>query len=99
MIEAATAAVVDRGWEDPALDVPGAPAVLDWDATLAFREHLFFHGMGVAEAMDFADESFDLVVSCLSLIDIEHADQAIAEMARVLKPGGTLLVEIGRAHV
>lgn len=26
MIEAATAAVVDRGWEDPALDVPGAPA-------------------------------------------------------------------------
>lgn len=47
---------------------------------------------GLAEALDFADASFDLVVSCLSLIDIEPADQAIAEMARVLNPGGTLLV-------
>ena len=47
---------------------------------------------GRAEALDFADASFDLVVACLSLIDIEHADRAIAEMARVLKPGGTLLV-------
>jgi SAM-dependent methyltransferase len=47
---------------------------------------------GRAEALDFADASFDLVVSCLSLIDIEPAGQAIAEMVRVLKPGGTLLV-------
>jgi len=47
---------------------------------------------GRAEAIDFEDASFDLVVSCLSLIDIEAAEQAIAEMARVLKPGGTLLV-------
>lgn len=47
---------------------------------------------GRAEALDFADASFDLVVSCLSLIDIEPAGDAIAEMVRVLKPGGTLLV-------
>jgi ubiquinone/menaquinone biosynthesis C-methylase UbiE len=47
---------------------------------------------GRAEALAFEDASFDLVVACLSLIDIEHADRAIAEMARVLKPGGTLLV-------
>lgn len=47
---------------------------------------------GRAEALNFADASFDLVVSCLSLIDIEPAGQAIAEMVRVLKPGGTLLV-------
>lgn len=47
---------------------------------------------GWAEALQFADESFDLVVACLSLIDIEDAGRAIAEMARVLKPGGTLLV-------
>ena len=47
---------------------------------------------GRAEALDFADASFDLVVSCLSLIDIEAAEQAIAEMVRVLKPGGILLV-------
>jgi len=47
---------------------------------------------GRAEALDFADASFDLVVSCLSLIDIERAGEAIAEMVRVLKPGGTMLV-------
>ncbi|WP_454762023.1 class I SAM-dependent methyltransferase [Caulobacter segnis] len=47
---------------------------------------------GRAEALDFPDASFDLVVACLSLIDIEQADRAIAEMVRVLKPGGTLLV-------
>lgn len=47
---------------------------------------------GRAEDLAFADASFDLVVSCLSLIDIEAADRAIAEMVRVLKPGGTLLV-------
>jgi SAM-dependent methyltransferase len=47
---------------------------------------------GRAEALDFPDARFDLVVSCLSLIDIEDAEAAVAEMARVLKPGGTLLV-------
>ncbi|KOG88641.1 hypothetical protein ADK38_18705, partial [Streptomyces varsoviensis] len=32
---------------------PGATG-LDWDATLAFRRHLWGHGLGVAEAMDTA---------------------------------------------
>ncbi|MEV0262024.1 dihydrodipicolinate synthase family protein [Streptomyces sp. NPDC050617] len=32
---------------------PGA-AALDWDATLAFRRHLWAYGLGVAEAMDTA---------------------------------------------
>lgn len=47
---------------------------------------------GLAEAMPFGDGQFDLVVSYLSLIDIVDARAAIAEMARVLKLGGTLLV-------
>lgn len=50
---------------------------------------------GRAEALDFPDASFDLVVSYLTLIDIEHAEAAIGEMARVLKPGGALLI----AHI
>ena len=45
-----------------------------------------------AEALGFADAEFDLVVSYLSLIDIPDAAAAIREMARVLKPGGTLLI-------
>jgi Protein of unknown function (DUF993) len=46
---------------DPLADnTPGAPAVLDWDATLAFRRHLWRHGLGVAEAMDTAQRGMGL---------------------------------------
>ncbi|GAA2713462.1 MULTISPECIES: DUF993 family protein [Streptomyces] len=39
---------------------PDGPARLDWDATLAFRRHLWAHGMGVAEAMDTAQRGAGL---------------------------------------
>ena len=45
-----------------------------------------------AEAIPLADAEFDLVVSYLSLIDIADFETGLREMARVLKPGGTLLI-------
>ena len=48
--------------------------------------------IGRAEQLAFPDGSFDLVVSYLSLIDIPDIAAAIAEMARVLRPGGSLLI-------
>jgi len=48
--------------------------------------------VGMAERLDFEDQSFDLVVSYLSLIDIAELGTALTEMARVLRPGGSLLV-------
>ena len=48
--------------------------------------------LGRAEQLDFADAAFDLVISYLSLIDIDAIDTAVAEMARVLAPGGMLLI-------
>ncbi|MFI7240552.1 dihydrodipicolinate synthase family protein [Streptomyces qinglanensis] len=46
---------------DPLADVPpDGPAALDWDATLAFRHHLWSHGLGVAEAMDTAQRGAGL---------------------------------------
>ena len=45
-----------------------------------------------AERLPFEPESFDLVVSYVTLVDIPDFRAAIREMARVLKPGGTLLV-------
>jgi SAM-dependent methyltransferase len=48
--------------------------------------------IGRAERLDFPEASFDLVVSYLSLIDIPDLGPAIAEMARVLRPGGSLLI-------
>jgi hypothetical protein len=38
----------------------GKPAVLDWDATLRFREHLWSLGFGVADAMDTAQRGMGL---------------------------------------
>jgi hypothetical protein len=46
---------------DPYADVtPDSPAAVDWDATLAFRRHLWAHGLGVAEAMDTAQRGMGL---------------------------------------
>ena len=45
-----------------------------------------------AEALPFADGAFDLVLSCLTLIDIPDFRQAFREMVRVMQPGGTLLI-------
>lgn len=47
---------------------------------------------GDAEALPFADNRFDTVVCALSLCSIPQPAKAIGEMARVLKPGGRLLL-------
>lgn len=44
------------------------------------------------EALPFDNESFDLVVAYLSLIGMPEINAPIAEMARVLAPGGTILI-------
>ena len=46
---------------DPlAENIPGGPAHLDWEATLAYRRHLWSWGLGVAEAMDTAQRGMGL---------------------------------------
>ena len=41
-------------------NTPGAPAVIDWDATLAYRHRLWAYGLGVADAMDTAQRGMGL---------------------------------------
>ncbi|MBC7274939.1 dihydrodipicolinate synthase family protein [Nocardioides sp.] len=41
-------------------NVPGAPADIDWDRTLAYRHELWSYGLGVAEAMDTAQRGMGL---------------------------------------
>lgn len=43
---------------------------------------------GTAELLPFPDESFSFVFTIAALEHVPRADQAIAEVARVLKPGG-----------
>jgi ubiquinone/menaquinone biosynthesis C-methylase UbiE len=54
-------------------------------ANVSFRE-------GSAADLPFADASFDTVVTRLSLHHFPQPGRAIAEMARVLRPGGLLVV-------
>jgi ubiquinone/menaquinone biosynthesis C-methylase UbiE len=44
-----------------------------------------------ATALPFSDNSFDSVVSCLMLHHIIDWERAVAEVARVLRPGGTFV--------
>jgi ubiquinone/menaquinone biosynthesis C-methylase UbiE len=44
-----------------------------------------------ATAMPFPDDSFDSVVSCLMLHHVIDWERVVAEVARVLRPGGTFI--------
>lgn len=68
--------------------VPGAPAQLDWDATLAFRHHLWSWGLGVADAMDTAQRGMGLDARATR----ELITRSAAEAASV---GGSLVVGVG----
>jgi 2-polyprenyl-3-methyl-5-hydroxy-6-metoxy-1,4-benzoquinol methylase len=54
------------------------------------------HVEGQAERLPFNDASFDLVVAVTVLCFVRDAERAFMEMARVLKPGGRLVIgELG----
>ncbi len=46
---------------------------------------------GAGEGLPFADASFDTVVTCLTLCSVSDVPQVLAEIRRVLKPGGRFL--------
>jgi hypothetical protein len=75
---------------DPLADnTPGAPAVLDWDATLAFRRHLFRYGFGVAEAMDTSQRNMGLGWDVARELITRSAGQARELGARIASGAGT----------
>jgi hypothetical protein len=73
-------------------NVPGAPADLDWDATLAFRHHLWSWGLGVADAMDTAQRNMGL--------DPIAIRELIARSAReAASVGGALVVGVNTDEI
>ncbi|HET8915295.1 MAG TPA: dihydrodipicolinate synthase family protein [Propionibacteriaceae bacterium] len=88
-------------------NVPGAPAVIDWEATLAFRRHLFRYGLGVAEAMDTAQRNMGLdwpatqeLITRSSALAREHGARIAsgAGTDQLLAPAGSL-DEVTRAYL
>jgi hypothetical protein len=85
----AAAHVVPLAWAD---NVPEAPAELDWDATLAFRHHVWSWGLGVADAMDTAQRNMGLDWTATA----ELIRRSAAEAQSV---GGDLVVGVNTDHV
>jgi hypothetical protein len=85
----AAAHVVPTAWGD---NVPGAPAELDWDATLAYRHHVWSYGLGVADAMDTAQRNMGLDTAATR----ELITRSAAEAASV---GGALVVGVNTDHL
>ncbi|MBA9004212.1 dihydrodipicolinate synthase family protein [Thermomonospora cellulosilytica] len=73
-------------------NTPGAPAAIDWDATLAFRRHLWRQGLGVADAMDTAQRGMGLDWAATSELIRRSAAEARA-------CGGTVAVGVGTDHL
>lgn len=71
---------------------PASPAVLDWEATLAYRHYLWSLGLGVAEAMDTAQRGMGLDWAASQ----ELIRRSIAEARAV---GGLLACGAGTDHL
>ncbi|SHK80832.1 dihydrodipicolinate synthase family protein [Streptomyces yunnanensis] len=92
---------------DPRADTtPDGPAALDWEATLAFRHHLWAHGLGVAEAMDTAQRGMGLDWPCAAELIRRTAAEARAVGGRLacgtgtdqLPPTGATLADVRAAY-
>ena len=69
--------------------VPGAPADLDWEATLAFRRRLWGLGLGVAEAMDTAQRGMGLDWAATAELVRRSSAEAAACGGRIAAGAGT----------
>ncbi|MGN6128253.1 MAG: dihydrodipicolinate synthase family protein [Humibacter sp.] len=73
-------------------NVPGQPADLDWDATLAFRRHVWSQGLGVADAMDTAQRNMGLDAAATRELIARSANEAASV-------DGALVVGVNTDHV
>jgi hypothetical protein len=89
----AAAHVVPERWAD---NSPGAPAVLDWDATLAFRHELWSYGLGVADAMDTAQRGMGLDWAATQELVKRSAAEAASVGGRLACGAGTDQLDLTR---
>ncbi len=74
-----------------AMDVVGVDPAMSQVAVASARAGGAVYAQGSATALALADASMDAAVACLVFEHIDDLDAALAEVARVLRPGGTFL--------
>jgi hypothetical protein len=78
---------------------PWLDAAIDWDATIAYRRHLWSWGFGVAEAMDTAQRGMGLDwTSSLSLIEKSVQEAKTVPGAHVASGAGTDHLAAGKTY-
>ncbi|HET9374865.1 MAG TPA: dihydrodipicolinate synthase family protein [Chthoniobacterales bacterium] len=82
--------LAENGW--------GIGAAIDWDSTLRFREYLWSHGFGVAEAMDTAQRGMGLDWKASKELIRRSATAAIAAKHAIVCGAGTDQLPGGRSH-
>lgn len=65
---------------------------------LGTSDHAMDYVASGAEAMPIRDEAFDIVTSMNSLDHVDDLDATIAEIVRVIRPGGSLILVTGVGH-
>jgi len=84
------APLIDMGYEFWGVDA--APAMIEQCERRYHGSPRAHFSVGDAHKLEFDDAVFDVVI-CMGVIDrIQNWELAIAEMARVLKPGGSLII-------
>jgi ubiquinone/menaquinone biosynthesis C-methylase UbiE len=92
----ATVALAQRGYVVDAIDsTPNMLAITRQYAADAGVARLISTNVGNACLLDFADDSFGIVLAVGVMPYLGSPRKALAEMARVLKPGGFLLLTAG----
>jgi len=81
-------------WADNTVRRVGVDPLAEAYEFLRQSPHAMEYVPDYIESMSFADDTFDVVVSLNSLDHVDDLPRAIAEMKRVVKPGGHLLIAV-----
>lgn len=92
-----------RGGFVPALLAAGARQIVaaDFSETAVAKARSYAEAQGLSdvefrvediEAIKLPPEQFDVVVSCETIEHVPHPERAVAELARILRPGGHLVL-------
>jgi ubiquinone/menaquinone biosynthesis C-methylase UbiE len=85
-------------WADEAAERVGLDPLADEYAALRSRPHKMSYVATGAERIPFPNGHFDVISTINSLDHVDDVDAALREIARVTKPGGTLLLLVDINH-